>query len=95
MDSTLQGNYEMGEYSTVSNYRQPHGETGEEVSTTNQPLPQLFYTQAGNTVFAEIFVVLISDVTFIMKFKKLNNCDALIRGRSSYFEGGGGRCPGR
>ena len=26
-------------------------------------------------VFAEIFViVLISDVTFIMKFKKLNNC---------------------
>ena len=27
------------------------------------------------TVFAEIFVVvLISDVTFITKFKKLNNC---------------------
>ena len=25
------------------------------------------------TVFAEIFVVLISDVTFITKFKKLNN----------------------
>ena len=29
----------------------------------------------GYTVFAEIFVVvLISDVTFITKFKKLNNC---------------------
>ena len=28
-----------------------------------------------DTVFAEIFViVLISDVTFITKFKKLNNC---------------------
>ena len=26
-----------------------------------------------NTVFAEILVVLISDVTFITKFKKLNN----------------------
>ena len=36
MDSTLQGNYEMGEYSTVSNCRQPHGGTGEEVITANQ-----------------------------------------------------------
>ena len=47
MNSTLQGNYEMGEYSTVSNYKQPHGVTGEEVSTADQPLPQL-YTQAVN-----------------------------------------------
>ena len=29
--------------------------------------------QKSNTVFTEIFVVLISDVTFITKFKKLNN----------------------
>ena len=35
MDSTLQGNYEMGEYSTVSNFRQPHGGT-REVSTADQ-----------------------------------------------------------
>ena len=48
MDSTLQGNYEMGEYSTVSNCRQPYGETGEEVSIADQPLPQLFYTIVGN-----------------------------------------------
>ena len=34
MNSTLQGNYEMGEYSTVSNYRLSHCETGEEVRTT-------------------------------------------------------------
>ena len=36
MNSTLQGNYEMGEYSTVSNCRQSHGGTGEEVSTADQ-----------------------------------------------------------
>ena len=48
MNSTLQGNYEMGEYSTVSNYRLSHGVTGEEVSTADQPLPQLFYAQAVN-----------------------------------------------
>ena len=48
MHSTLQGNYEMGEYSTVSNCRQPHGGTGEEVSTADQLLPQIFYVQAGN-----------------------------------------------
>ena len=47
MDYTLQGNYEMGEYSTVSNCRQPHGGTGDEVCTADQPLPQLFYVQAG------------------------------------------------
>ena len=45
MDSTLQGNYEMGEYSTVSNCREPHGGTGEEVITANQPLPQLLHDQ--------------------------------------------------
>ena len=45
MDSTLQGNYEMGEYSTVSNYRQPHGGTGDELSTADQPLTQLFNAQ--------------------------------------------------
>ena len=39
MDSTLQGNYEMGEYSTVSNCRLSHDVTGEEVSTADQPLP--------------------------------------------------------
>ena len=48
MDSTLQGNYEMGEYSTVSNCKQLHGVTGKEVSAANQSLPQLFYTQAVN-----------------------------------------------
>ena len=48
MNSTLQGNYEMGEYSTVSNCRQPHGETGEEVCIADQPLPQLFNAQVGN-----------------------------------------------
>ena len=48
MNSTLQGNYEMREYSTVSNYRQLHGVTGKEVSAANQSLPQLFYTQAAN-----------------------------------------------
>ena len=45
MNSTLQGNYEMGEYSTVSNCRQPHGGTGEEVSTA---VPQLLYYQVDN-----------------------------------------------
>ena len=50
MNSTLQGNYEMGEYSTVSNYRLSHGVTGEEVSTADQPLPQLFYAQASNNL---------------------------------------------
>ena len=45
MDSTLQENYEMLE--TVSNHRLSHGWTGEEVSTANQPLPQLFYAQFG------------------------------------------------
>ena len=49
MNSTLQGNYEMGEYSTVSNCRQPHSETGKKASTTDQPHPQLlFYAQAAN-----------------------------------------------
>ena len=38
----------MGEYSTVSNHRQQHGERGEEVGTADQPLPQLFYVQVGN-----------------------------------------------
>ena len=41
-----------------------------------------------NTVFAEIFViVLISDVTFIMKFKKLNNwrCTAQHAGLARLF----------
>ena len=42
MNSTLQGNYEMGEYSTVSNCRQPHCRTGEEVSTADKPLLRLF-----------------------------------------------------
>ena len=38
-----------------------------------------------DTVFAEIFVVLISDVTFITKFKKLNNwrCTAQHAGLAS------------
>ena len=36
MNSTLQGNYEMGEYSTVSNSRLSHGGTREEVSTADQ-----------------------------------------------------------
>ena len=44
----LQANYEMGEYSIVSNCKQAHGETGKKVSTADQPLPQLFYTQVGN-----------------------------------------------
>ena len=45
MNSTLQGNYEMGEYSTMSNCRQSHGGTGKEVSTADQPLPQLLHHQ--------------------------------------------------
>ena len=48
MNSTLQGNYEMGEYSTVSNHRQPHSKTGEEMSTVDRTLPQLFYAQTVN-----------------------------------------------
>ena len=47
MNSTLQGNYEMGEYSTVSNCRQPHSGTGEEVCTADLPLPQLLNTQVN------------------------------------------------
>ena len=47
MNSTLQGNYEMGEYSTVSNYRQPHSGTGEEVCTADLPLPQLLNNQVN------------------------------------------------
>ena len=43
MNSTLQGNYEMGEYSTVSNCRLSHDVTGEEVSTADQPLPQVLH----------------------------------------------------
>ena len=35
----------MGEYSTVCNRRLSHGGKGEEGSTANQPLPQLFYAQ--------------------------------------------------
>ena len=35
----------MGEYSTVSNNRKPHGGTEEEVSTADQPLSQLFNAQ--------------------------------------------------
>ena len=54
MNSTLQGNYEMGEYSTVSNCRQSHGETEEEVCTADQPLPQLFYTQAANNPIKKV-----------------------------------------
>ena len=39
----------MGEYSTVSNCRQPHGGvTVEEVSTTDQTLPQLLHVQFDN-----------------------------------------------
>ena len=45
MNSTLQGNYEMGEYSTVSNCRQPHDRIGEEVSTA---VPQLLHYQVDN-----------------------------------------------
>ena len=45
MNSTLQGNYEMGEYSTVSNCRLSQGGTGEKVSTAHKPLPQLFNAQ--------------------------------------------------
>ena len=45
MDSTFQGNYEMGEYSTVSNCRLSHGGTGEEVSIADKLLPQLFNPQ--------------------------------------------------
>ena len=48
MNSTLQGNYEMGEYSTVSNCRQSHGGTGKEVSTADQPLPQLLHDEVDN-----------------------------------------------
>ena len=36
MNSTLQGNYAMGEYSTVSNCRLSRSGTGEEVRTNDQ-----------------------------------------------------------
>ena len=45
INSTLQQNYEMFEYSTLSNYSKPNNGTGEEVSTIDQPLPQLLYAQ--------------------------------------------------
>ena len=48
MVSSLQGNYEMGEYSTVSNLRLSHSGMGEEVSTADRTLPQLFYAQTVN-----------------------------------------------
>ena len=48
MTSTLQGNYEMREYSTVSNCRQPHDRTGEEVKKADQSLPQLLHYQVDN-----------------------------------------------
>ena len=38
----------MGEYSTVSNHRLSHGGKGEEVSTADQPLPQLLHDQVDN-----------------------------------------------
>ena len=54
-------------------------EEGKGVDVTMYLLVSLWYNYSDscvcNTVFAEIFVVvLILDVTFITKFKKLNNC---------------------
>ena len=53
MNSTLQGNYEMGEYSTVLIHKLSHGVTVKEMSTDDQPLPQLFYAQASNNLIKE------------------------------------------